>query len=88
MVGHLMLYHPAFNKMKKLIGAGKIGKIRYIYSNRLNLGKLRKDEDVLWSFAPHDISMILNLVKSKLKLLMLLEEVILKKELKILVLLL
>ena len=67
MVGHLMLYHPAFNKMKKLIGAGKIGKIRYIYSNRLNLGKLRKDEDVLWSFAPHDISMILNLVKSKLE---------------------
>ncbi len=44
-----------------------LGKVRYIYSNRLNLGKLRKDEDVLWSFAPHDISMILNLVNSELK---------------------
>ncbi|MDC0651701.1 Gfo/Idh/MocA family oxidoreductase [Alphaproteobacteria bacterium] len=67
MVGHLMLYHPAFNKMKDEISKGLIGKIRYIYSNRLNLGKLRKDEDVLWSFAPHDISMILNLVSSKVE---------------------
>ena len=67
MVGHLMLYHPAFNKMKDEIGKGLIGKIRYIYSNRLNLGKLRKDEDVLWSFAPHDISMILNLVNSEVE---------------------
>ena len=66
MVGHLMLYHPAFNKMKKSIEKGKIGNIRYIYSNRLALGKLRKEEDVLWSFAPHDISMILELVKHKL----------------------
>ncbi|MAA51595.1 MAG: oxidoreductase [Phycisphaerae bacterium] len=66
MVGHLMLYHPGFIKMKKVIAEGLIGDIRYIYSNRLNLGKLRKDEDVLWSFAPHDISMILNLVESKI----------------------
>ena len=66
MVGHLMLYHPAFIKMKEKIQQGLIGKIRYIYSNRLALGKLRKEEDILWSFAPHDISMILNLVNNKL----------------------
>ena len=65
MVGHLMLYHDAFIKMKK-IEEGLIGNIRYIYSNRLSLGKLRIEEDVLWSFAPHDISMIINLVKEKL----------------------
>ena len=65
MVGHLMLYHPAYIKMKECIKKGLIGNIRYIYSNRLALGKLRKDEDVLWSFAPHDLSMILDLVKSK-----------------------
>ena len=66
MVGHLMLYHPAYIKMKESIIRGKIGKVRYIYSNRLALGKLRKEEDVLWSFAPHDISMILDLVNEKL----------------------
>lgn len=66
MVGHLMLYHSAFVKMKEKIQQGLIGKIRYIYSNRLALGKLRKEEDILWSFAPHDISMILNLVNQKL----------------------
>ena len=66
MVGHLLLYHPAFIKMKKEIEKGLIGKIRYIYSNRLALGKLRKEEDVLWSFAPHDISMILNLINERL----------------------
>ena len=66
MVGHLMLYHPAFIKMIDIIKKGKIGKVRYIYSNRLALGKLRKEEDVLWSFAPHDISMILQLVKEGL----------------------
>ena len=66
MVGHLMLYHNAYIKMKKTIEEGLIGKIRYIYSNRLSLGKLRKEEDVLWSFAPHDISMIMDLVKEKL----------------------
>ena len=66
MVGHLMLYHPAFTKMIESINKGKIGKIRYIYSNRLALGKLRREEDVLWSFAPHDISMIMELVNEKL----------------------
>ena len=66
MVGHLLLYHPAYKKMREKINKGLIGKIRYIYSNRLSLGKLRKEEDVLWSFAPHDISMILDLVQEKL----------------------
>jgi len=66
MVGHLMLYHPAFKKMIESIKKGQIGKIRYIYSNRLALGKLRREEDVLWSFAPHDISMIMQLVNEQL----------------------
>ena len=66
MVGHLLLYHPAYKKLKEEIDKGTIGRLRYIYSNRLSLGKLRKEEDVLWSFAPHDISMILNLVNEKI----------------------
>lgn len=62
MVGHLLQYHSAFLKLKELVQAGEIGKLRYIYSNRLSLGKMRTEEDVLWSFAPHDISMILGIV--------------------------
>lgn len=62
MVGHLLLYHPAFIALKKMVDSGIIGNLRYIYSNRLSLGKLRKEEDALWSFAPHDISMILSLI--------------------------
>jgi UDP-2-acetamido-3-amino-2,3-dideoxy-glucuronate N-acetyltransferase len=61
MVGHLLWYHPAVLKLKELIDAGELGRICYIYSNRLNLGKLRREENVLWSFAPHDISVILGL---------------------------
>tara|TARA_Y100001958_G_C21224627_1_gene550035 strand:+ start:717 stop:1679 length:963 start_codon:yes stop_codon:yes gene_type:complete len=57
MVGHLLLFHPAFVKIKEIVDEGKIGKIQYIYSNRLNLGSFRNDENVLWSFAPHDISL-------------------------------
>ena len=57
MVGHLLLFHPAFIKIKNIIDEGKIGEIQYIYSNRLNLGSFRNDENVLWSFAPHDISL-------------------------------
>jgi UDP-2-acetamido-3-amino-2,3-dideoxy-glucuronate N-acetyltransferase len=56
MVGHLLLFHPAIVKMKELIEAGKIGRIQYIYSNRINLGTVRTEENILWSFAPHDIS--------------------------------
>ena len=59
MVGHVLLFHPAINKIKKIIDDGKIGKLQYIYSNRLNLGKVRVDENVFWSFAPHDISVFL-----------------------------
>ena len=65
MVGHLLLYHPAFVSLKKIVDDGKIGRIRYMYSNRLSLGKLRKEENALWSFAPHDISMILALIGSE-----------------------
>lgn len=61
MVGHLLHYHPAFVHMKELVRTGQLGRINYIYSNRLNLGKIRREENILWSFAPHDISMILAL---------------------------
>jgi len=63
MVGHLLLYHPAIVKLKDLIKKGELGEIRYICSNRLNFGKLRKEENVLWSFAPHDISVIIDILK-------------------------
>ena len=56
MVGHVLLFHPAIIKIKELIDLGKIGKLQYIYSNRLNLGKVRTEENVFWSLAPHDIS--------------------------------
>ncbi len=63
MVGHLLWYHPAVLKLKELVHSGALGRIHYIYSNRLNLGKLRREENVLWSFAPHDISVILGLLE-------------------------
>ena len=63
MVGHILLYHPAIIKLKELIDSGELGKINYIYSNRLNLGKFRIEENILWSFAPHDISVILHLLQ-------------------------
>lgn len=62
MVGHILHYHPAVIKLKELINNGALGKIQYIYSNRLNIGKLRVEEDILWSFAPHDISAMLMLI--------------------------
>lgn len=58
MVGHLLLFHPAVLKIKEFIDNGKLGKLQYIYSNRLNLGTVRTEENILWSFAPHDISVI------------------------------
>ena len=57
-VGHLLLFHPAYLKIKEMIDSGLLGKVQYIYSNRLNLGKIRKDENVFWSFAPHDIALL------------------------------
>jgi UDP-2-acetamido-3-amino-2,3-dideoxy-glucuronate N-acetyltransferase len=56
MVGHVLLFHPAIRKIKALIDSGEIGKLQYIYSNRLNLGQIRTEENVFWSLAPHDIS--------------------------------
>ncbi len=58
MVGHLLEYHPAVAKMKELIDSGELGKVFYAYANRLNLGKVRTDENALWSFGPHDISVL------------------------------
>lgn len=64
MVGHLLEYHPAIRKLKDLVASGELGEVHYVYSNRLNLGKVRKEENILWSFAPHDISVILLLLGS------------------------
>ena len=61
MVGHLLLYHPAFRALQSLVATGQVGQLRYIYSNRASLGKVRTEENALWSFAPHDVSMILAL---------------------------
>ncbi len=60
-VGHILHYHSASIKIKEMISQGTIGRLQYIYSNRLNLGKIRREENILWSFAPHDISLILGL---------------------------
>ncbi len=61
MVGHLLQYHPVFLAIRELVTSGELGDLSYIYSNRLSFGKVRSEEDVIWSFAPHDISMILSL---------------------------
>ena len=63
MVGHLLEYHPAITRVEQMIEQGELGRLEYIYSNRLNLGKVRREENALWSFAPHDISVILLLTK-------------------------
>jgi len=62
MVGHILRYHPAILKLQQLIRDGHLGKLNYLYSNRLNIGKIRTEENILWSFAPHDISVILSLL--------------------------
>ncbi|MSP58915.1 MAG: Gfo/Idh/MocA family oxidoreductase [Myxococcales bacterium] len=61
MVGHLMVHHPVMRKLDEMIRDGSIGEIYYVYATRVNLGRVRKDENALWSFGPHDISMILHL---------------------------
>jgi UDP-2-acetamido-3-amino-2,3-dideoxy-glucuronate N-acetyltransferase len=58
MVGHILEYHPAVKLLKEIIGRGELGGVRYVYSNRLNLGKVRQEENILWSFAPHDVAVI------------------------------
>ena len=65
MVGHLLQYHPVFMHLKEMAASGELGRINYIYSHRLNLGKIRREENILWSFAPHDISMILSLAEEE-----------------------
>jgi UDP-2-acetamido-3-amino-2,3-dideoxy-glucuronate N-acetyltransferase len=62
MVGHILRYHPGVLKLQELVQSGSLGQIRYLYSNRLNIGKIRTEENILWSFAPHDISVILSLL--------------------------
>jgi UDP-2-acetamido-3-amino-2,3-dideoxy-glucuronate N-acetyltransferase len=62
MVGHILQYHPAVRKLKELVDNGVLGRIEYIYSNRLNMGKIRAEENILWSFAPHDISVLLGML--------------------------
>ncbi|GBE30738.1 UDP-2-acetamido-3-amino-2, 3-dideoxy-D-glucuronate N-acetyltransferase [bacterium BMS3Bbin04] len=62
MVGHILQYHPAVTKLKEMVHSGELGRIQYIYSNRLSIGKIRTEENILWSFAPHDISVILSLL--------------------------
>jgi predicted dehydrogenase len=62
MVGHLLEYHPGVDKLKEISDSGQLGEIHYLYSNRLNLGKLRADENALWSLGAHDVSVVLRLV--------------------------
>jgi UDP-2-acetamido-3-amino-2,3-dideoxy-glucuronate N-acetyltransferase len=62
MVGHLLEYHPAVLKLRELVDSGELGKINYIYSNRLNFGKVRTEENALWSFAPHDVAVIIRVL--------------------------
>lgn len=62
MVGHILRYHPAVLKLQELIQKQALGELQYVYSNRLNIGKIRTEENILWSFAPHDISVMLALL--------------------------
>lgn len=65
MVGHLLVYHPAVEMLKGMIDQGKLGDIYYLYSQRVNLGIVRKDENALWSLAPHDIAVMLHLLEKE-----------------------
>jgi predicted dehydrogenase len=62
MVGHLLLYHPAVQRLTQILADGELGALRYIYSQRTNLGKVRRDENALWSFAPHDLAVLLHFI--------------------------
>ncbi len=62
MVGHVLQYHPAIVRLKQIVEEGDLGDLYYLYSSRLNLGRVRQEENILWSFAPHDISVMLSLV--------------------------
>lgn len=65
MVGHLLIYHPGVQYLKKMVTEGSLGDLYYLYSQRVNLGKVRRDENALWSFAPHDLSVILHLLDAE-----------------------
>jgi predicted dehydrogenase len=65
MVGHLLEYHPGLERLKELVDSGELGKVHYIYGNRLNLGKLRADENALWSLGAHDVSVVLWLTEEE-----------------------
>ena len=62
MVGHVLQYHPAVRQLRQMMDHGMVGRVQYVYSNRLNIGKIRSEENILWSFAPHDISVMLMLL--------------------------
>ncbi|HMQ52987.1 MAG TPA: Gfo/Idh/MocA family oxidoreductase [Anaerolineae bacterium] len=65
MVGHILEYHPAVKLLRDIVHRGELGQVWYLYSNRLNLGKVRQEENILWSFAPHDIAIITGLLKAE-----------------------
>ena len=65
MVGHLLLHHPGIRYLKEMVQKGELGDLLYVYSQRVNLGKVRRDENALWSFAPHDLSVILHLLEAE-----------------------
>jgi predicted dehydrogenase len=65
MVGHLLEYHPGVERLKQLVDSGELGRVHYIYGNRLNLGKLRADENALWSLGAHDVSVLLRLAQEE-----------------------
>ena len=68
MVGHLLQYHPVFVRLRNIVRDGALGDLQYLYSDRMSFGKIRAEEDVVWSFAPHDISMILSLAGENVKM--------------------
>jgi predicted dehydrogenase len=65
MPGHLLLYHPAVEKLKELVASGELGRFLYVYGNRQNLGQIRRDENALWSLGAHDLSVILHLIEEE-----------------------
>jgi predicted dehydrogenase len=65
MVGHLLEYHPGVAKLKEILDSGELGEVRYVYSNRLNLGVIREAENALWSLGAHDVSVLLHLLEEE-----------------------
>jgi predicted dehydrogenase len=65
MVGHLLEYHPGVEKLKEIVDSGELGELRYVYSNRVNLGQVRRDENALWSLGAHDVSVLLHLFEEE-----------------------